>query len=870
MAAVVFSDAVGFSARMAADESRTLTLVERDLQLMRQICQERRGRVLKSTGDGLLMYFDDALEAVTCALQIQRRLGEQAKTLPDEEVLDHRIGIHLGHVYLKDHDIMGNGVNIAARLQTQAEPGGICLSKTVYDHVQKTLSVKATYLGLRELKNISDGFPVYQILLDSPRNPSWRRSPSSPRRDGYRNRQVLLDKVSHYWIQGVLETSLQGRVTMELGLEAREDLLDHPWSFVWRREDDGQPLPANTRAIDKFDELGSCRTLLILGEPGSGKTTTLLDIARELIERAKYDVTLAIPVVFNLSSWLGKRETIKDWLVTELNTKYQVRRKTATTWIEEQQLLLLLDGLDEVDARRREACVAALNQFCQDHGETELIVCSRMYDYEALDNRLLFQGAIYLQPLTSEQIREYFVKAGERLGTIAEAMEEDETLQELGRSPLMLSIMSLAYEGVPASELRDDSSLEKRHQHLFDCYIARMLARRFGEKPYRDEQMKAWLGYLAQQLVQDSQTVFLIEGIQRSWLRTQAEALEYHLKLCGITGAVFGTIAGLVAPYVWETELAGDLRLIGGLGSGAILGLISALCWTGFRHGLGRRVTSPLGMLSGSAIAGLIALILGWGLSGIYDVLTPVGFIPLFGRPENFLLFYVLYTSVALLFWRLLRPIRPASSLRWSWPAAKHRVLDGMLVGLGIGVVGGGMWVVNAMSMVLDMSGGTVHHPFGIPVVWPLLLGVPWALLGQLLGGAIALLIGGFTGLEEARTTKPNQGIWQALRNALIVGGFAMVILGTLSGLVWGSVVSGLALGVAVGVFGGGLVALKHLLLRMQLRSLGRMPWNYAHFLDYATSCIFLQKMGGGYIFVHRLLLEHFARLHLLAKGKVS
>ncbi|MFP4222349.1 MAG: NACHT domain-containing protein, partial [Phormidium sp.] len=475
MAAIVFSDAVGFSARMAANENHTLRLVERDLTLMTEICQRQGGRVVKSTGDGLLMYFDQAMSAVACALEIQQRLAERAKTLSDPDILEHRIGIHVGNVYLKDNDVMGNGVNIAARLQTQAEPNGICISKSVYDDVKKALSVKATYLGLRELKNISDAFPVYQILLDSGDRPKRQPGPTVPLRQDYRNRQVLLEKVYQIWIKGGLERSLQGRVLLDLGLASREDMLDRPWGMTWQQGSHSEPLPSGTQALDKFDELGVGRTLLILGEPGSGKTTTLLEMARELIERARYDVSLPIPVLFNLSSWRGKRQAIADWLVAELQSKYQVRSQTANTWIEEQKLLLLLDGLDEVQSNRREACVTAINEFYQDHGQTEMIVCSRVQDYEALKTRLKLQGAICLQPLTPEQVRDYFQGTGEALAGVAQVMEEDTHLREFGRSPLMLSIMSLAYQGMSASELQETVTPEERRQHLFDTYIERML-----------------------------------------------------------------------------------------------------------------------------------------------------------------------------------------------------------------------------------------------------------------------------------------------------------------------------------------------------------------------------------------------------------
>ncbi|HZP58712.1 MAG TPA: adenylate/guanylate cyclase domain-containing protein [Opitutaceae bacterium] len=167
LAAIVFTDVVSFSARMQRDEVKTLALVTRDFAEMRRLCTARGGAVLKTTGDGLLCYFASAVEAVACALEMQRHFASLEKTLPAAEVLQHRIGIHLGDVLVQEQDVMGDGVNIAARLQAEAEPGGICISQTVYDVVKNKLELQATYLGARELKNIAHAVPIYHILLEA-------------------------------------------------------------------------------------------------------------------------------------------------------------------------------------------------------------------------------------------------------------------------------------------------------------------------------------------------------------------------------------------------------------------------------------------------------------------------------------------------------------------------------------------------------------------------------------------------------------------------------------------------------------------------------------------------------------------------------
>jgi class 3 adenylate cyclase len=167
LAAIVFTDIVDYSARMEKKEDQTLRLAQRDLGAIREICNQCEGKVLKTTGDGLLMYFDSALQAVACAMRAQAHFTTLAKKIPPDEQLQHRIGIHLGDVFVSDDDVMGDGVNVAARLQAEAVPGGICVSQTVYDVVKNRLGVKVIYLGPRELKNIREAVPVYQILLDA-------------------------------------------------------------------------------------------------------------------------------------------------------------------------------------------------------------------------------------------------------------------------------------------------------------------------------------------------------------------------------------------------------------------------------------------------------------------------------------------------------------------------------------------------------------------------------------------------------------------------------------------------------------------------------------------------------------------------------
>ena len=348
-------------------------------------------------------------------------------------------------------------------------------------------------------------------------------------KEEYRFREVLLNKVKQYWIKGVLEKSLYSKGLIDLGLEERLDAVKRPSSIVQEIPNkSGQTLPEGKSVSDVFNQMGTGRTLLILGEPGAGKTITLLKLAQELIARTEKDFSQPIPVVLNLSSWGNKQQTIADWLIEELNSTYQISKALGKVWIEDQQILLLLDGLDEVKIERRETCIRAINEFMQEHGLIEIVVTSRIRDYEALSTRLQLQGAICLQSLTFQQVNQYLDRAGEQLEAVKTLLQEDTTLQELAKSPLTLSVMTLAYKGKKLQDLPNTGSKEERRKHLFDAYIERMFKRRKYEPRYSEVQAMRWLIWLAQQMFHKSQTVFLLERIQPTWLSNRVQKILYQ------------------------------------------------------------------------------------------------------------------------------------------------------------------------------------------------------------------------------------------------------------------------------------------------------------------------------------------------------
>ncbi|MEW5941068.1 MAG: NACHT domain-containing protein, partial [Chloroflexota bacterium] len=257
-----------------------------------------------------------------------------------------------------------------------------------------------------------------------------------------RNRRILLNHVDNFWVKGVLEKSLHGAAMLELGIKEDPAAVTYPWAI--KKEATDETLPADMPMLEIFEQIGMGRSLLILGAPGSGKTTMLLELARGLIERARQHADEPIPMVFNLASWTEKL-SLAEWLAQELNNIYYVPRKTAPDWVKGNKLLLLLDGLDEVRQESRAQCVDAINGFRKEHGLTSLAVCSRSQDYEDLGAKLAFDGAIEVQPLTQKQVNEFFNRFGKEMAGLKSALKKDSALREMAETPLFLSIMVMAY-----------------------------------------------------------------------------------------------------------------------------------------------------------------------------------------------------------------------------------------------------------------------------------------------------------------------------------------------------------------------------------------------------------------------------------------
>jgi len=168
LTAILSADVKGYSRLMGEDEVATIRTLTAYRELMASLIQQHRGRVVDTPGDNLLAEFRSVVDAVTCAVEVQRELAQRNAELPDQRKMEFRMGINLGDVVIEGERIYGDGVNIAARVEGLADGGGICISGKVHDEIKSKLALGYEPLGEHTVKNIAEPVRVYRINLEKP------------------------------------------------------------------------------------------------------------------------------------------------------------------------------------------------------------------------------------------------------------------------------------------------------------------------------------------------------------------------------------------------------------------------------------------------------------------------------------------------------------------------------------------------------------------------------------------------------------------------------------------------------------------------------------------------------------------------------
>jgi DNA polymerase III delta prime subunit len=627
---------------------------------------------------------------------------------------------------------------------------------------------------------------------------------STPPESDRRERTRLLDQVYNHWNNRGLNTFLQeidiNYVKVDLESNYWSDAVYCPMQSPF--ENTNKPLPANT----KVEEITFHHELLILGEPGIGKTTLLFKLANRLLCCAREKRGEPIPVIFTLSTWTGFVEqqdkgkaTLKNWLVEQLKQQYHIPPKIAQNWITKNNIFPLLDGLDEVRQDCRVSCVEAINAHLEEHGLNGIVVCCRTEDYYTIQKKLILREAVMLQPLSEEQIDKYLAQAGDKVAVVRRILHEDKGMSEMAKTPLMLNIMILAYDGTSievlpkkrkegSAALTNDEGFSERakdHEeslplqdyqpeelraHLLNRYVQRMFERRRLIPPqhYTQEQTMRWLSFLAERMVEQGQTILYLEQMQPTWLLQSWQRWFYRIG--------FGLLFGLIG---WVMG-----GIIGGVVGGVIFGIFISF-----------------------------------------------------------------------------KKITMTESFDWSVEEAKKGCGQGLIGGLIIGAFAGFLF-----GLSKGLIGGAIYAFIG---------GIIFALIVGIIFG----LIFGLINKEIPSKNRPNQGTWLSLKNA-VFGGLSLGLIGGLSlglsieligklsynpifdlnvGLVGGPIL-GLSIGAFFVLWNGGFAFVQHFILRFTLALDRTLPLRLVPFLKYATDCIFLQQVGGGYRFIHSMLRDYFVQ----------
>jgi class 3 adenylate cyclase len=194
LAAIFSADVRDYSRLMRDDETATIRTLNAYREVMTTLVQQHHGRVVDSPGDNLLAEFASVVDGVQAATAIQKEFKARNAKLPKNRKMDFRIGINLGDIIVEGDRIYGDGVNIAARLEGLADPGGICISRTAYDQIEDKLPLAYEYLGEKTVKNIPKPIRAYRVLIEPEgfaRKWMWKRTAEHPRKVVDRNESII-------------------------------------------------------------------------------------------------------------------------------------------------------------------------------------------------------------------------------------------------------------------------------------------------------------------------------------------------------------------------------------------------------------------------------------------------------------------------------------------------------------------------------------------------------------------------------------------------------------------------------------------------------------------------------------------------------
>lgn len=731
---------------------------------------------------------------------------------------------------------------------------------------------------LQNLEKRLDALDEKLTRLEAPRGRSLSKQE-------YRNRQNVLTQMRTE-VESRLTQSIHRAAFVNLGKEQQPQQVQRPWDMsVKVGEQRSVQLPPQTTILDVFDNPTISGNFLILGKPGGGKTTTLLELAQALVERAETDSDAPIPVILELSEWRtvtkakfpdfwNKEEydpSIKEWILSQLRSK-GVSQEIGEQWIREKELMLLLDGLDELPSERQAKCVRAINQFLDsEFSPLHLVVCSRKEEYENYEEVLHLNGAICLEDLTVEQIQHYF--ASVNLGEFWESVKDFRDIVSLISQPLFLAITTLAYQQIDVEEWRNCNTEQKSIDYLLGIYRVEMLTRKRTSKWYKTKQSESLVAQnrlirLAHYLgrTKNTEQELRVDTLQPSILSERLKNNYLYLTLL---------LSIILCVFISKISLPIDYDISGSIVIVNCLSFIFTLFST-----CGILIGALLLIMQGFNVVADIRIDNNNLLSRMIKILRII-----------FVWIYFIFVCLTFIFCIFIfSKISNEANIYITWMHSNYHLATAVISGIGIAFLFSGLFSesIKPIQRVGINWGVTFNICIGIICTVPLFLfhfillmvfELSKVLLGEydltlysyllILSILIGLsFVGGFLCFEEQDLKQQETKTKNMILNSFIVS-IILFIVGMFSGIIpslkFGinvALSNGIILGLIFSLFAG-FACIQYFALRLTLWLTGQMPWNITRFLDYCTERLILQRVGNRYRFIHRLVQEHFANLEI-------
>jgi len=635
-------------------------------------------------------------------------------------------------------------------------------------------------------------------------------------------RSRLLKEIRKICIENGLKKTLYHGIRIPLHLAERHDAVVHGHDEFFRLGIDDEQPPPKTSIVLVYDQ--QSRGLLILGGPGSGKTTLLLELLKELLDRAEEDPERPIPVYLRLSSWGASRLPLKNWLVEQIADIYGFNRDTVIKWVKNNQILPLLDGLDDVKKGIGKECIEKIEAFWKEHHELPLATSSLDDAYKALGWKFGLEKAVFVNKLSREQVLLYLNELAATGANLSPILDSDPTLLDLLDNPMYLDTFARTFGVVSGPSALEAGTLENRRDQLAEKYVDAALKRGWDAYRIRRDAKKSALKKKKGE--DDSRELPFTREKTLHWLKWLARRLANHDQVFYLDHLQPGWLAD---PY----------RAFFTPGVCLLSWVIVAVT-----------LTLPCSLLYGPRMGLIVAV--GAGLSTI--LIAPT--IDKFSRDS--------YEDIV---------CAEVRGRRWedAWKNMRarmsRRIRSAAALGLAVGLYQGYTLGFQREARTAAVAGTVWASSFFF---------VSWLLLGL-----FDLMQGGLRYRVMIKRVKPNQGIWESLRNAVFIAvrntGISLLlyiwIFKSLSLLPYlaspeSSDASGsglepifafcLTIGLVEWFRNGGTAVVKHIVVRTLLRCSGDAPWRFVGFLNFARECTLLDKAGNGFAFKNRLLWDHF------------